>query len=710
MNKSKSNYQLFIPILVGTTAFIIVTGGKILWPNNLNWLFLNVDTADALYAWQFYRNTPIFQNPLGANFPYGMGMGGALIYAEPLFIFALPFKIISSLLPTSFQYEGLWILLCFILQGIFSWKLLEKITNDSLIIFFGCIFFVFSPPLIWRLHASIPFLGHWLILAAILFYFSSKFKKYAWPMLLMISSLVHPYFLIILVVLWGADILNRWLFKEQDFLKFLKYIIVTVLVLFLTISQAGYLILHSGFEGPGLGIYRINLLSLIDPTDGLGFTSWSHILRNQPKITGEFYEGFVYLGLGMIILSLFALAKLIHPKNFKIIFCSKRIISLLCITFLLFMYSLSTHIAFGKHELFEYQLPRIFSIFRVSARMALPFYYLIYLGIFYLIVKGYKNSISRILIFISLVFQIADSSAIYKNFKTTLSYSAPYISPLKSKIWIDVAKKYKKIIYVFPEFNYNLLSLIHYAAFNKLNINIGYFARIDYKQLKKSKDNLLNTFLSGRLDKDAIYIINDSPMRKIVSSIKMNTFYKVVKTDGFYILLPNAHGVSTRADRVDWLDYKQYEYGTKIFFRQDINNNFKNYLILNTGWSFPEDQGIWTDGNNANFFINLPKKTYSNLILTIEALPFLCLKHPTLTVDILANHNLIGHLYYKLDNLSNIKKIIISKNLIKDVKILNLEFILKKPIAPNEVSLSSDARRLGLFFSWISFDEYKMDL
>jgi Family of unknown function (DUF6311) len=706
LNKTKSNYQLFIPILVGITAFIIVTGGKILWPNNCNWLFLNIDTADALYAWQFFRNTPILQNPLGSNFPYGMGMGGAIIYAEPLFIFAFPFKILSSLLPISFQYEGFWILLCFILQGIFSWKLLEKITNDVWINFFGCIFFVFSPPLIWRLHASIPFLGHWLILAAILFYFSFKFKKYAWPMLLMISRLVHPYFLFILLALWGADLLNRWLFNEQNFFKSLKYILVTILVLFLTLWQAGYFVLQSGYEVPGLGIYRINLLSLIDPTDGLGFTSWSHILRNQPKTPGEFYEGFVYLGLGMIILSLFGLAKLIYPKNFKIVFSSNKIICLLSITFLLFIYSLSTRVAFGKHELFQYQLPKIFNIFRVSARMALPFYYLIYLGIFYLIIKSYKNLTSKVLIFISLLFQIADSSAIYKNFKATLSYPPAYISPLKSKIWMDVAKKYKQIIYVFPEFNYNLLSLIHYAAFNKLEINIGYFARIDNEQLEKSKDNLCNTFLSGRLDKNAMYIINDSPMRKMISNIKMNALYKVIKADNFYILLPNASDISTPAEILDWSDYKQYKYGTKILFRKDINN-FKNYLILNQGWSYPEEQGIWTNGNSTTFFINLPKKLHSNLILTIDAIPFLCLKHPTLTVDVLANHSLLGHLYYKLDNLSNIKQIIIPKNLIKYDKILNLKFIFEKSIALSEVFLSSDTRKLGLFFSWISFEEYK---
>ncbi|MGC1855076.1 MAG: DUF6311 domain-containing protein, partial [Candidatus Aquirickettsiella sp.] len=94
LNKLKKYFYLWIPILLGICAFIFVTGGKILWPSNIDWLFLNVDTANGLYAWQFFRYTPIFQNPLGTNYPYGMGMGGSIIYAEPLFLFAFPFKLL----------------------------------------------------------------------------------------------------------------------------------------------------------------------------------------------------------------------------------------------------------------------------------------------------------------------------------------------------------------------------------------------------------------------------------------------------------------------------------------------------------------------------------------------------------------------------------------------------------------------------------------
>lgn len=153
MNKLKKYFQLGIPILLGIVAFIFVTGGNIIWPKNINWLFLHDDMADGLLAWQYFRHTPLLQNPLGANYPYGMGVG-SIIYAEPLFLFAFPFKLISNFLPTFFQYSGLWILVCFVLQAIFSWKLLEKITDDRWLKLFGsffCFSTFFSLAFTWKL-------------------------------------------------------------------------------------------------------------------------------------------------------------------------------------------------------------------------------------------------------------------------------------------------------------------------------------------------------------------------------------------------------------------------------------------------------------------------------------------------------------------------------------------------------------------------------
>lgn len=85
MCKLKNSSDLWLPLFLGMAAFILVTGGKIIWPSYVDWLFLHGDSEDGLFAWQFYRHTPLFQSPLGANFPYGMGRGGQLFMQNHFF-------------------------------------------------------------------------------------------------------------------------------------------------------------------------------------------------------------------------------------------------------------------------------------------------------------------------------------------------------------------------------------------------------------------------------------------------------------------------------------------------------------------------------------------------------------------------------------------------------------------------------------------------
>ncbi|MFZ0219832.1 MAG: DUF6311 domain-containing protein [Candidatus Aquirickettsiella sp.] len=705
MRRLKVLSDLYIPFLIGIAAFIIVTGGGILWPKNINWLFLHGDMEDGLFAWQFFRHTPFFQNPLGANYPYGMGMGGSIVYAEPLFIFALPFKILSDLLPTPFQYTGLWIFFCFILQAIFSWKLLEKITKEVYFKFLGCIFFVLAPPLLWRLHGHPQFLGQWLILAAILLCLSVRYRYYVWLILLTISSLVHPYFLFMLLALWGSDLVNRKIVNELTYLEIIKHIFLTGLILALVMWQAGYFMLHNGFAMQGLGYYRMNLLSFIDPSD-VDFDTWSHILRKQPHTPGD-YEGFSYLGLGMILLGLLGLSKLLD-KQLKGLFLNfKKIIPLISIAFLLMILAMSNRVAMGQYELFHYWLPEIAGMFRATGRMVLPMYYLLYLGILYLIIKCYKKYVAVSLILICIVIQVTDSAEIYKHFRIWLGHSKTYISALKSPIWVKAAGKYKKIIYTPPQFApVDWAPLVYYAAFNRLSINIGYFARVDFDKLNKNKNRLMDAILKGELDKNALYVIKDERIRRIIINTKMNLPYKINEADGFFLLLPNWGESSTETEKIRWAKYYLYKLNTPIYF-QTLDDNFKDYTTLIKGWSTPEGKGTWTDGAQSTLVVKLAKKPTANLILTVDALPFINIKHPALIVDIIINHRFIGKLTYDLRNYLIIRRIEIPTSIIGDNNLLEIQFEFKNAISPFRLGLSPDTRTLGLFISSLTLNSKK---
>lgn len=696
MKPNKYNL-LWVPILLGITAFIFVTGGKIIWPTNINWLYMNGDIANDLISWQFFRDTPIFQNPLGSNYPYSMGVGGSIVYAEQLFLFAFPFKLFSKILSTPFQYEGIWILLCFIFQGLFAWKLIEKITNVFLLKFLGSVFFILAPPFLWRLHGSPSFFGQWLILAGILLYLSDDFRKYFWPILLSIAALVHPYFLFMLLAIWLADLLQKKLTNVITFQTIISYITLTSLLLLIIIWQEGYLMIHSGYEEAGFGFFRMNLLAFIDSTDAF-CKSWSLILPDLSHTGGD-YEGFSYLGLGIIILIIIGLSKLIIQQPIRnIVLKFKKLNSLMVVSFLLMLFALSNHIAFGRYELFHYKVPGMVNMFRASGRMALPMFYLIYLGAINLTAKCYKKKTAILLIFMALVIQISDSRKVYTHFRNILNHAPLYISGLNSPIWEEAAKKYKKIIYVLPEvYVRDSLALINYAAFNKLMINIGFFARHDLDKFFENKNKILNDLLQGKLDKNSFYVIKNESLRRMITNTKMNLPYKVVDIDGYALLLPNWKQNSTKMERLNWSgSYNKYELNTSVSFLAS-NKDIKNTLTLIDGWGGLEANGTWTDGNRSILFLQLNQKPNSNLVLTLDSLPFINYKHPKLVVDINVNRCHVGHLNYKLNDYSRINKIEIPLECLDKDNLLKMTFLFKNSISPLKLNLSSDSRKLGLF-------------
>jgi hypothetical protein len=701
LDKLKSYGQLCIPILLGVSAFILITGGKIVWPTNINWLFLHGDNTTSFDAWQFFRHTPIFQNPLGAIYPYGMGMGGSIIYSEPLFIFAFPFKLISSFLPNPFQYSGLWILLCFILQAIFSWKLLEKITSDRWLKLFGSLFFILAPAFLWRLHGSSSFLGQWLILAGIWLYLSLGYRRYGWLNLLIMASLVHAYFLLMLLAIWVGDLFKRIFLHELTYLKIIKYVFLNIAVLILVMWQAGYFSIHSGFEGAGLGYFRMNLLSFIDPSDVV-YNSWSRFLSKQPNTPGD-YEGFSYLGFGILILGILAISKFLELDKKKYLVVLKKIFPLLTVSVLLMIFALSNRIALGHHELLSYRLPEFFCVFRASGRMVLPMYYLIYLGIFYLAIEAYKKLNIKLLIFICLCLQIADSSNIYAQFKDYFTPQNSYISPLKSTVWKEAANKYKNIVYLFPEYFWNILPLVDYAALNRLNTNIGYFARIDFKKANKIKVKIMANLISGKLDEDTMYVVKDAILRKIIVNSQINFPYKTIEADGFFLLLPNWKDKSTDEEKLNWSRTYLYKLGINISLESN-ESNFKDYLVLLNGWNLPEGKGTWSEGDNSTFFLIFEKTPETNLILTVNAIPFVTEKHPNLAVDVLVNNHFVGKLHYRLNNFSYENKIEIPKALINNNNLLKVQFIFKKSISPAMLKINGDTRKLSLFISSLKLD------
>jgi hypothetical protein len=154
-------------------VFIYVTGGAIINPTNRDWLMFG-DAAQHYLGWEFFRHTPLLQWPIGANYPLGMELSSSIVFTDSIPIAAYIAKLFNPILPATFQYLGIWIWLCFVLQAFFAQRFLWFFLSNKAHVYLGACFVVLSPPLIYRLvHAGyghIALASHWLILASFCLY------------------------------------------------------------------------------------------------------------------------------------------------------------------------------------------------------------------------------------------------------------------------------------------------------------------------------------------------------------------------------------------------------------------------------------------------------------------------------------------------------------------------------------------------------------
>ena len=127
----------FIPGLLGFCAYLMTVGMGPLDPQNLAWLgTLNADQIMHYLGWAFYRESP-WTSPLGLMSNYGLdigtigAMGTTTVYTDSIPLLAALFKLFRSTLPASFQYFGIWLLACFVLQAIFAATLFQPLLQTA---------------------------------------------------------------------------------------------------------------------------------------------------------------------------------------------------------------------------------------------------------------------------------------------------------------------------------------------------------------------------------------------------------------------------------------------------------------------------------------------------------------------------------------------------------------------------------------------------
>lgn len=152
-------------ILLGIGAFFAVIGPRPLYPTNIAWLRIG-DPAQHFLGWHFFRNSD-WSFPIGLNPSYGLELSNAVLFSDSIPLLAFLFKPFSSYLSEPFQYFGIWLLTCFILQAWIGWKLVGLVSNNGVIRVLGAGLFAFAPPMISRVLGHLSLVGHFVVLAAL---------------------------------------------------------------------------------------------------------------------------------------------------------------------------------------------------------------------------------------------------------------------------------------------------------------------------------------------------------------------------------------------------------------------------------------------------------------------------------------------------------------------------------------------------------------
>ena len=325
MNSLRRNEQLFsrLPLallgaLAGVTVFLLLYGTATLHPAWDAWVLNGYDETDVQqhYAgWVLFRNSH-WAFPLGLADTIAVPDGTAISYTDSLPWVSILFKALRGVLPSTFQWFGWYTLLCFALQGAAGALLTARRATGRQAVLLACLggaLFACLPTLWERAFRHVALASHYLYLFALYFYLQYRAglragkKGFPWVFALLGFAAVgiHPYYLppvmlcALLAMLDCGRLTGQW---GRGALQFGVSLGASALGGVL----CGALGTGTAVSRDGYGSFSMNLNALFNPSSRGGYT-WSRLLPVQAQQPGQ-YDGFNYLGLGVLALLAFALA------------------------------------------------------------------------------------------------------------------------------------------------------------------------------------------------------------------------------------------------------------------------------------------------------------------------------------------------------------------------------------------------------------------
>lgn len=475
--------------VIAVVGFCYIYNMRVINPIYTDWLLKDVhyDLPQHYLGWKAYRNGN-WTFPIGYTDYLLYPTKTSVIFTDSIPCFAVMFKLLSPILPSKFQYFGLWGIMCFILQGVLSARIIRRFTDSKVFVILASIFFIFSPCVIGKMYGHTALAGQWIILLALQTVF--LFRDYAQDRKIYIlgavigilAASIHIYF----IPMCGIILLGYCIADCMAYKRFRRSLLVLVTYLF----SAGIIILLLGVGGTediafvagGFREMSFNLNGLFNPQ------GYSCIFQDLPLYSVGQYEGLAYLGAGGILLLLFCGTLLIFNKRFKQIIWNHRceIAALAVIIVVSLVFALSPTITINDRILMDYSLPhfieKYWAIFRSTGRCAWVLFYTLMLCFCIILCRIINIRTALIFLGLCIVIQIYDLHdqivSRHVKYSQPVTYETVYDNEF-SEFWRPVGESdtIKHIMFSTPITGKNLYALADWAMRNDKTVNTFYFAR-----------------------------------------------------------------------------------------------------------------------------------------------------------------------------------------------------------------------------------------
>ncbi len=543
----KHEYHILFCIgsLLGILCFLCVYGVRILDVTYTGWLMNgDMDLRQHFLGWCHFRASD-WHLPIGLIDSLSEPISVSVIWTDSIPLFAVIFKLFRGILPEMFQYFGLFGILCFALQGGISALLVRKFTDSRWICIVSVPFFTLSFTLLQRMYYHTALGAQWLLLLALLLWLyderlgTVRKRCLIWAGMGFLCVAIHSYFVPMVGLIMLGSLADNWmgtcgktvLLKKEKRSIFLQRVILPAgsycLAALLNLLLLGAFYQDASPVGEGIGAFCSNLNTF--------FNSMGHstMLRGLP-VYGEFqYEGFAYLGAGMLLLLIRVAALLVKPIaarriRFNRTFFDRHrracLLGLVAMVFILL--AVFPMVTFGETKLFGVPYPgpikTVMNIFRSNGRFIWAPMYILMLGLITLITREQQyfpivgrgtgrrsarersSSTAILMLTMALLLQVADISGWIMEKRT---YFAESIHSYQS-VWEDATQQIANkscFLFMYDENDW-IMDTAYYAYQHHMTQNNYYYARSYSGQINAGIEEAYEELEQGMVREDTVYI------------------------------------------------------------------------------------------------------------------------------------------------------------------------------------------------------------